>query len=342
VRRLLAVAVAGAGLLAAAPAHATLVYTKNVVSTKYRASVWVANDDGSSPRRLVTGRSPNLSPDAKHVVFARPTRDYEHEDIQLRVIPTAGGTARTLLRRLNGIFSIEWSPDSRHVLALGGPRFGPHHLKLLDAATGAARTVAKGYFFGFSFSPDGERLVYSRAPQETQAISSDLYTAAVAGGAPKHIATSAPALYPVWGPQYIAYSQARLRKNVGPAYQIHRINPDGSGHAVITRTKVAPLVWGLTPTAFAADGTRLLAQFGGQDTSYAVGVDPATGAERLIGPRSETQGFVASAISKDGETVLAASGGWDESNKGDVVTVPWAGGKPTVVVRNADEPDWDR
>ena len=40
--------------------------------------------------------------------------------------------------------------------------------------------------------------------------------------------------------------------------------------------------------------------------------------------------------------MLAASGGLDESNKGDVVTVPWAGGKPTVVVRNADEPDWDR
>ncbi len=340
-RRLLAAAVVGAGLLTAAPAQATLVYTKNVASVKYRPSVWVANDDGSAPRRLVNGRSPRLSPDATHVLFARPTLDYEHEDVQLRVIPTAGGAPRTLLRRLNNIFSIEWSPDSRHVLALGGPRFGPHHLKLLDAATGAARTVAKGYFFGFSFSPDGQRLVYSRAPQQTQAISSDLYTAAVAGGAPRHIATSAPALYPVWGPRYIAYAQARLRR-LAPAYQIHRVNPDGSGNARITRTKVASLVWGLTPTSFSADGSRLLAQFGGQDTSYAVGVDPATGAQRLIGPRSETQGFVATAISKDGQTVLAASGGWDESNKGDVVTVPWAGGKPTVVVRNADEPDWDR
>jgi len=340
-RRWVAAAAAGAALLAAAPAHATLVYTKNVASVKFRPSVWVANDDGSSPRRLVNGRSARLSPDARHVLYARPTLDYEHEDVQLRVIPTAGGTPRTLLRRLNNIFTIEWSSDSRHVLALGGPRFGPHRLKLLDAVTGAARTIARGYFYGFSFSPDGQRVVYSRAPRETQAISSDLYTAAVAGGAPQHITTSAPALYPVWGPQYIAYSQARLRRNDAPVYQIHRINPDGSGHAVITRTKVPRLVWGLTPTAFAAGGTRLLAQFGGQNTSYAVGVDPATGAERVLGPRGE-QGFIATAISKDGETVLVASGGWDESNRGDVVTVPWAGGTPTVLVRNADEPDWDR
>jgi Tol biopolymer transport system component len=339
--RALALGAVSATLLAAAPAHATLVYTKNVASTRFRPSVWVANDDGTAPRRLVTGRSPRVSPDGTKVLYALPVRDYEHEDVKLRVVATAGGTPRTLLKRLNGIFTIRWSSDSRHVLALGGPRFGPHQLKLLDAATGAARTLARGYFFGFTFSPDGQRVVYSRATHQTQAIDSDLYVAAVAGGAPTHIATSNPALFPLWGPQSIVYSQARVRTADAPAYQLHRVNPDGSANARITRTKVPRLVWGLTPTGFSADGARLLAQFGGQDTSYAVAVDPLTGVERVLGPR-RGYGLVATAISKDGQTVLAASGGFDESAKGDVVTVPWTGGRTTVLVRNADEPDWNR
>jgi hypothetical protein len=97
----------------------------------------------------------------------------------------------------------------------------------------------------------------------------------------------------------------------------------------------------LTPTAFSVDGSRLLAQFGGQDTSYAVAVDPVTGAERVLGPKSE-RGLFATRLSKDGQVVLAASGGFDESGDSNIVTIPWAGGKQTVLVRNADEPDWDR
>jgi hypothetical protein len=204
-----------------------------------------------------------------------------------------------------------------------------------------SRTIAKGYFYGFGFSPDAQQIVYTRAPHDVLQLDSDLFTAAVAGGAPVRIATNNPALSPVWGPQYIAYSQARLRKLDAPVFQIHRVNPDGSANTVMTHTRVPKLVSGLTPTEFSVDGTRLLAQFGGQDTSYAVAVDPVTGAERVLGPKSE-RGLFATRLSKDGQVVLAASGGFDESGHSDVVTIPWTGGKTTVLVRNANEPDWDR
>jgi Tol biopolymer transport system component len=342
VRRALVLAATAGTLLAAAPAHATLVYSKNTVSPRFKPSVWVAQNDGTAPRRLVTGRAPHLSPDGAQVLFAQTPSARDPDRTTLNVIPTAGGAPRTLLRRLNSIYDLEWSADSRHVLAVGGSTFGPFSLKLIDAATGASRTLAKGYFYGFGFSPDGQSVVYTRAPVEVLQIDSDLYTVPVAGGAPKRIPTRAPALAPVWGPQFIAYSLARLRKLDAPVFQIHRVNPDGTGDATITHTHVGRLVSGLSATAFSADGSHLVAQFGGQDTSYAVAVDPATGAERVLGP---TNGRVlqATAISKDGSTVLAASGGLDESApNADVVTIPWAGGKPTVLVRKAAEPDWDR
>jgi hypothetical protein len=101
------------------------------------------------------------------------------------------------------------------------------------------------------------------------------------------------------------------------------------------------LLFGLTATDWSADGTRLLAQFGGQDTSYAETVDPATGAHRPLLKAEET-GLLATRLSADGTTVLGATGGFDPDGRHDVVTVPYAGGKPTLLARNAFNPDWTR
>ena len=67
------------------------------------------------------------------------------------------------------------------------------------------------------------------------------------------------------------------------------------------------LLTGLVPTAWSADGSRLLTQFGGQDTTYAVTVSPATGRERIVGKAS--QGIVATGLSRDGSTILGYTGG---------------------------------
>ncbi len=48
------------------------------------------------------------------------------------------------------------------------------------------------------------------------------------------------------------------------------MNSQGKGVKRLTNTKVPPLLQGLFPTDWSANGARLLAEFQGQDTSYAV------------------------------------------------------------------------
>jgi len=118
------------------------------------------------------------------------------------------------------------------------------------------------------------------------------------------------------------------------------MNPGGTGVRRLTHTRVAQLLQGLTPTEFSASGSRLLCEFGGQDTSYAVTVNPRTGAQRtLAGGMRGT--FVGSAISRDGRTVLGFTGGDEPGPRHNVVTIPYAGGRQRVLVRNALDPDWN-
>jgi hypothetical protein len=116
---------------------------------------------------------------------------------------------------------------------------------------------------------------------------------------------------------------------------------DGSGLRRLTKTRVGQLLQGLTPTAWSADGTRLLAEFGGQDTSYAETVNPATGAHRPV-VKAAANGLVGADLSADGSTLLGVTGGFEPSGRHDVVAIPYGGGRMTVLARNALEPDWNR
>jgi hypothetical protein len=81
------------------------------------------------------------------------------------------------------------------------------------------------------------------------------------------------------------------------------MSSNGKGLKRLTHTKVPPLLQGLFPTDWSANGSRLLAEFEGQDVSFAVGVNPRTGAQTLVDKDGE-QGFVGTAISSDGKSVL--------------------------------------
>lgn len=131
------------------------------------------------------------------------------------------------------------------------------------------------------------------------------------------------------------------RRKYGPKNELFFMNSRGGEVKRLTHTKVDPLLLGLFPTEWSAEGRHLLAEFEGQDTSYAVGVDAWTGAQRPIG-RTGEQGFVGSAISRDGKTVLGYTGGFDPGARHDVATIPYKGGRMKVKVRNAFEPDWSR
>ena len=120
------------------------------------------------------------------------------------------------------------------------------------------------------------------------------------------------------------------------------MNPLGKGVKRLTHTKVDPLLQGLFPTEWSANGARLLAEFEGQDTSYAVLVNPKTGAQKAVAGTGE-QGFVGTDLSSDGSLVLGFNGGFDPGLRNHKVqTVPAAGGKPKTLVKEAIEPSWNQ
>jgi Tol biopolymer transport system component len=335
-------------LLVAAPAaaRATLVFDREPL----KPAVWIAGDDGGHARKLAAGSQPRIAPDGRTVAFLRIARSQDAGGLQLMVVPADGSARpRVLLRDWDGLLAFAWSPDARTIAtAVGRDGNAPKRLVLVDVATGTARTVARGFFEGVSFAPDGTALAYSRHLRNDWPPRADLWRVPLAAGAPAgapvRMTSGHDAVSPVWGPAgtivFTRLVDAKRRK-YGPKGELYLLNAGGAGLRRLTTTKVDPLLYGLTATQWSADGTRLLAQFSGQDTSYAERVDPATGRHRPV-LRAEEGGLQATRLSRDGATILGATGGFDPDGRHDVVTVPYAGGTPTVLARNAFNPDWDR
>ncbi len=192
-----------------------------------------------------------------------------------------------------------------------------------------------------SFSPDGERLVYAMAASERFPPRSDIYRAAVAGGSPVRITHDHRSLTPLWGAGgkivFVKLLNAKHRL-YGPKNELFLMSPDGGAVRQLTHTVVGQLVQGLTPTQWSANGTRLLSEFTGQDTSYAVTVSPKTGAQRSV---DMAKGLVATALSTDGRLILGYTG-FLGPGPHDVITVPYRGGKASMLARGGYEPAWNR
>jgi Tol biopolymer transport system component len=338
--RWVAVAAAAAAALALpAAAGATLAYVKAPLNP----AVYAAADNGSGAHRLGPGTNPRVSPDGELVAYLREAPGGAQE---LKLAPAAGGPSRTLMTDLRESFYLTFSPDSKTIAALRGPEIGKLKLVLIDVAGGTERVVATGFFSGFSFSPEGDELVYARANNDDFPAPSDLYRVSTGGGKAVRLTQDHVSLDPLWGPNdrivFVKQLGAEKRK-YGPKNELFLINPNGKGLKRLTHTKVDPLLQGLFPTEWSANGSHLLAEFEGQDTSYAVTVNPKTGAQRALDKRNQGEtGFVGTAISKDGKTVLGYTGGFDPGSKHNVATFPYSGGRAKVLVKNAFSPDWSR
>jgi Tol biopolymer transport system component len=337
--KLLGALVAATALLApAAAAEATLVYVKNPM----HPAVYAANDNGGGAFKVGPGSNPRVSPDGDAIAYQREGSGGKR---QLMLAAAAGGGSKAILNNLQDSFYVTFSPDSALIAAVRGPEIGKGKLVLIDVTSGTPlRTVASGFFSGISFSPDGTELAYSVSQSEDFPAKTDIFTATVAPGKPVQITKGGNSLDPLWGPNgKIVFAEqlgAKSRK-YGPKNELFLMSQFGTQVKRLTNTKVGPLLQGLYPTAWSASGNQLLAEFEGQDTSYAVAVNPKTGAQTPLGKTGE-QGFVGTAISKDGSMVLGFTGGFEPGPNHMVEAVPYDDGRVKRLAKNAYEPDWSR
>ena len=344
--KLLLPALVIAALLALpAGASATLSYVKN----PFNSTVFVANDDGSGAKKVEAGHNPHVAPSGLSVAYLHEGPKNAQE---LKIAPATGGPGKALMTNLREAFYVTWSPDSKTIAALRGPELGKRKLVVIDVATGLQSAVAQGFFSGFSFSPDGTEIAYAVAPSEKYPPRSDVFrfpvpipgVVNVRAPEPVRLTRDHRSSQPLWGPEKIVFVKTLdgKKRKYGPKNELFLMNTEGKQVKRLTPTKVPPLLQGLFPTDWSANGSRLLTEFQGQDTSYAVVVNPKTGAQRPVAGTGES-GFVGTDLSADGSTVLGFNGGFDvglRNNK--VQTVPYGGGKPKTLVKEAYEPSWSR
>jgi hypothetical protein len=313
---------------AAAPAQAKLVYIKEPASERPR--VFVAEDDGTRARQIGVGTMPTVSADGRWVAWAAPG---PLERVMLRRSDRSRKARQ--LTRSSQVSQLRFSPDSKQLgMALAG------RLSVHDIPTRTTFNAASGMIRGFSFSPDSKSVVYGTSGRSDAVdAQSDLYAIEFDAGPRQRITRDRKSLNPLWGASGIVHDRQKAREGDVPSYNLFEVQPDGGSLRRITALRIPSLLSGLVPIELSADGSRLLAQFIGQDTGVGFAVNPRTGGTRSLG-RDMENGFLGFDISADGQTVLGHTGGPDPTQRHDVVTMPWGGGEPTVVVRRAAFPDW--
>jgi hypothetical protein len=308
--------------------------TTQVTATVGRGRIVIANGDGSARRVLGSGNGSFVSPDGSRVAVTDSDETSSGaRNPRLELFASTGGTPAHVLAI--GCYGIYWSPDSTKLACVdSAPELD--RLLVIDAASGAMTTLAAGHIGSqVSFSPESTQLAYTQdagsfSPRGGALKVIDLATRAIA-------TLRRRAAAPVWGPRAIAFSTVKPSARVGRIHNVAVVKPDGGGFRRLTRFRPRFFQTGLSPVAWSANGRRLLAGLFGQDTRVAYAVNPRRGGARPLGTR-----VTPSALSRDGRFVIGSTDteSFDPS-RSNVVRVPWAGGRPRVLLRRADDPSFN-
>jgi hypothetical protein len=326
-------------LMLPAAAHATLAFDVNPVSPLVMVS---RSDDGTGAKPVGPGLVVKVSPDGGLVAIEKQNQ-FRHPELRLYDLETE--RLRTILSDWRETAkNFAWSPDSTMVAALKGPEYGKRTLYVVDVESGDKTRIATGYFRGVSFSPDSKELVFGLAAGKDRGAKVDLVRAPVAGGRTKVLTRDGVSSRPLWGPRgkFVFVRQTRAKGAKAHAQnQLFLMNRNGGAVLQLTHTKIAPRTVGLFPVAWSASGDELLTEYQGFFEAYGVAVDPKTGAETSLSPGDTEQGFVGVALSPDGSTALGYLGGSGGSGAWrTIVSVPFTGGKRTVIRKGGFSPAW--
>jgi Tol biopolymer transport system component len=334
-------AVAGSAPMAQASAsRAGIAYITG--SATSAPNVWVANGSGGHARKLGKGDVPLLSPNGRTVAASNEASSGH----ALILYPASGGAAKEYFNIAQVTANaLAWSPDSRYLaVALSGvnvPSLTGYGLAIIDTKTGTEKVINNGVIYGASFAPGAsDELVYARASSVSGTAATNLFTVAANGTGTKQITTDRRSANPVWGKRGIAFDHEKLRPGYAPIDQIWLMQPNGSHRKQITHTNVGLLVQGLVPLAFSADGTRLAAEFEGQDTSIGYSVSILTGHSTQL--KVGNLAVSAWGISRSGRSVLISVGGFMQPpNQGKIEEIPFSGGHATLLIAHGNFPSWN-
>lgn len=317
----------------AAPAQAELVYVKNPGGVE--PVVYVASDKGENPRRLGIGRAPTISPDGRWVAFVTDARG--GSTMEAVVLQKLDAGSQRLVMRSRSIASLRFSPDGSKLAAIGAGK----RVRVYDVAADRLHVAAKGAIRGYSFSPDSKQVVVGRAEKDRLQAPSDLFVGPATGRRKlARITDFGRAVNPVWGPNEVVFDRFKRRKDAAPAYNLWAVAPAGErALRQLTELRIPKLVSGLVPLEISADARRMLAVFSGEDTEVGFTVATRSGKTRALS-RDFENGLVGFDLSADGKRVLAHTGGANPGGAHDVVSVPYGGGEPKLLVEDAAYPDW--
>lgn len=310
-----------------------LVYVKKaMVEGLSHDAIWMAGVDGSHSRLLTRGFAPRISPDGRWVAF-------ERSDVPgLYLVGTSAGASPRLLAR--GAEGIVWSPDARHLAASIGAK-----LVVIDIDTGALVTIDRAprrlpFFLGFGFSPSGGEVVWARPVRSMGVVNTgDVFRASAHGGPITRVTRAGRSVRPVWGPKLIAFASFQpgtVGKPFDRPFQIWAVRPDGGGLRRVSGERY------LVPVAWSKDGARLLACYLAEFDCKPAAVAPDSGRVRSLYRATPNlrQQVDTRGLASDGRSVLVTEGVFEGPRR--VSQIPYAGGPPRVIVRDADSPDWNR
>ena len=142
--------------------------SSNEIVFVYAGDLWIANRDGSSPRRLTAQKgvktAPFFSPDGQWIAFSAK---YDSE-MSVYVISREGGSPRRLTYHPNISEVRGWTSDGKFILFtsnLNTPH--PRNQRLFTVPFEGGMPVQLPLEMGFrgAYSPDGKKLAYTRYPE---------------------------------------------------------------------------------------------------------------------------------------------------------------------------------